>query len=57
MEAYGKQIDYLQTMVSDLAAHIGQLSQVERDQANTMIDIGANITEIGELVFEGFGKF
>lgn len=56
MEAYGKQIDYLQTMVSDLAAHIGQLSQVERDQANTMIDIGANITEIGELVFEGFGK-
>ncbi len=49
LEIYQKEVENLQGVVEQLATHIGLLAQVEREQANTMIDIGVQLTEMGSL--------
>lgn len=51
MNNSSKHIDFLEQNVNDLAKYLGQLAQVEKEQANTMIDMSANLNEIGMSIF------
>lgn len=50
LEKYEKEIGNLHAIVEQLATHIGLLAQVEREQANTMIDLGTSLVEIGNAI-------